>query len=130
MSKLINPDVKLSKDEQSPKCTFEVQPNMQINSLLSTDSFLIVGAVGEIRAYSWKAIKTSKNVLCAWSIDIPNDKGGLDRPDVNSLYFQKEKDLIFVGCGDNNIYVFHIETRKLIKTLSAHIDYVHCLCGL
>ncbi|XP_044754172.1 THO complex subunit 6 homolog [Coccinella septempunctata] len=130
LSKLINPDVKLSKDEQFPKCTFEVCPNMQINSLLSTETYLIVGAVGEIKAYLWKNIKTSKNVSCAWSIDIPNDKGGLDKPDVNSLYFLHERDLLLAGCGDNNIYAFQIETRKPVKTLSGHSDYVHCLCGL
>lgn len=130
LSKLINPDVKLSKDEQFPKCTFEVSKNMPINSLLSTDFHLIVGTVGEIKAYLWKNIKTSKNVACVWSIDIPNDTGGLNKADINSLYFLKDKDMLFAGCGDNNIYVFQIETRRLIKTLSSHSDYVHCVCGL
>ncbi|KAL3270105.1 hypothetical protein HHI36_009163 [Cryptolaemus montrouzieri] len=130
LSRLINLDVKLSKEEQFPKYSFVIDPNIQINSLISTDTFLIVGTVGEIRAYLWKSIKTSKSVNCVWSIDIPNIKDGLDKPDVNCLYFIKDKDLLLAGCGDNNIYVYQIETRKVLKVLSEHTDYIHDLTVL
>ncbi|KAK9886127.1 hypothetical protein WA026_014913 [Henosepilachna vigintioctopunctata] len=129
LSKLIDPDVKLSKEEQTPKYSFVVEADIQINALLSTDIYLIVGTVGEIKAYLWKTIKTSKSISCSWSIDIPNIKDGLDKPDVNCLYFNDDKGILLAGCGDNLIYVFQIETRKHLKVLSAHTDYIHALCG-
>ena len=35
--------------------------------------------------------------------------------------------MIFTGCGDNNIYGFDIETHKQTICLSQHKDYINCI---
>ncbi|KAG5868638.1 hypothetical protein JTB14_032799 [Gonioctena quinquepunctata] len=127
LSKIVQTEANLAREDLTPKNRITVKKDFQINSLLSLQSHLIVGCVGEIFAYSWKVVKTSKNPQPAWTIDIPNQKDSFERTDVNSLQFNSESSQIYAGCGDNNIYVFDLETRKLLKTLSKHTDYIHCL---
>ncbi|XP_018562227.1 THO complex subunit 6 isoform X2 [Anoplophora glabripennis] len=127
LSKIVHPENNLSKEELTPKNRFTVKDGLPINSLLTTQSHLIVGGVGEIFAYQWKSVKTSKNVQPVWSIDIPGQKGIFDKTDVNCLLYNEDTGHVYAGCGDNNIYVFEIESRKLLKTLSKHKDFIHCL---
>lgn len=127
LSKIVQPETNLSKEELTPRNKFMVKDDLQINSLLTTQTHLIVGGVGEIYAYQWKNVKTSKNVQPVWTIDIPGQKGTFDKTDVNCLLYNEENGQIYAGCGDNNIYIFEIESRKILKTLSKHKDFIHCL---
>jgi hypothetical protein len=127
LSKLVNQGSTITKEDQLPKNTFTIKEDVQINSLLSTKSFLIVGTVGEILAYTWKNVKLSKKPSCSWSIDIPNAKESFDKPDVNYLVLDDEDNLLYAACGDNNVYSFNLETRKEVRTLKGHKNYVHCL---
>jgi THO complex subunit 6 len=127
LSKLVNQGSTITKEDQLPKNTFTIKEDVQINSLLSTKSFLIVGTVGEILAYTWKNVKLSKKPSCSWSIDIPNAKDSFDKPDVNYLVLDDEDNLLYAACGDNNVYSFNLETRKEVRTLKGHKNYVHCL---
>lgn len=105
-----------------------MKEGFQINSLLSIQNYLIVGGVGEIHGYLWKNLKTaSKNKQTAWAIDIPNQKDAFERVDINCIIYNEENGHLFVGCGDNNIYEYDLETRALLKTISNHTDYIHCL---
>ncbi|KAL3270109.1 hypothetical protein HHI36_009167 [Cryptolaemus montrouzieri] len=128
LSRLINLDVKLSKEEQFPKYSFVIDPNIQINSLISTDTFLIVGTVGEIRAYLWKSIKTSKSVNCVWSIDIPNIKDGLDKPDVLSEHTDYIHDLTVLGNDlisggeDGLVCIWDLRDYKRINTIQPYLN--------
>lgn len=110
-----------------PKNSFTVKEDVQINSLVSTKQFLIVGTVGEICGYNWKNVKASKQPSCAWSIDFRSAKDSFDKPDINYLIFNKENDQLYVACGDNNIYIIDLETRKEVKAFKGHKDYVHCI---
>ena len=38
-------------------------------------------------------------------------------------------DKIIAGCGDNNVYVFNLETLDLKNTLTGHTSFVHCVCA-
>ncbi|RZC34507.1 THO complex subunit 6, partial [Asbolus verrucosus] len=127
LSKLINQETTITKEDQLPKNSFTIKEDVQINSLLTTKSFLIVGTVGQIFGYTWKNVKSSKKPSCSWSIEIPNAKNSFDKPDVNCLVLNEENDLLYAGCGDNNVYVFNVETRKEIRTFKGHKNYVHCL---
>lgn len=84
--------------------------------------------MGEIFAYNWKNIKSNKKPSCVWSIEIPNVKDIFDKPDINALIFNEDDGALYVGCGDNNVYIFNIETRETIKTFKGHTNYVHSLC--
>ena len=38
---------------------------------------------------------------------------------------------LVLGMGDNNVYVFDLETREVVQVLSGHTGYVHCeSCGM
>ncbi|XP_074026354.1 THO complex subunit 6 isoform X2 [Leptinotarsa decemlineata] len=127
LSKIVQTESVPTKDDLTPKNRIVVKKGFQINCLLTHQSHLLVGSVGEIFAYSWKSVKTSKNPHPVWTIDIPNQNDAFERTEVNALQLNNELNHIYVGCGDNNIYIFDLETRKLQKTLSKHTDYIHCL---
>ncbi|CAH1103002.1 unnamed protein product [Psylliodes chrysocephalus] len=128
LSKITQSDVVLSKEDLLPKYKIIVKEGFQINSLLTTPQFLIVGVVGEIFGYNWKSIRTTnpQRNKPDWSIDIPNRKNTLDTMDINVINYDTINNHIFVGCGDT-IYVFDLERRKLLKNLSKHVDCVNCL---
>lgn len=127
LSKIIHPDTNLSPDELKAKNSITVKDGFQINSLASTETDLLVGGVGTIYAYPWKNIKTNKNVNASWTIEVPNTADSFDKVDVNCLLVNNDNNLLYAGCGDNIVYVFDIETRRVMKTLNSHKDYIHTL---
>ncbi|CAG9831145.1 unnamed protein product [Diabrotica balteata] len=130
LSKITNPEAALSKEDLTPRYKIQVKNGFnQINSLLTTQSHLLVGIVGEILAYSWKSIKNT-NPQPDWTIDLPNQKDTFESADVNVIKLYAEKNHIFVGCGDNNIYVYDLNYGKLLKTLTNHTDYIHCISNI
>ncbi|CAG9865527.1 unnamed protein product [Phyllotreta striolata] len=130
LSKIVQTDVVLNKEDLTPRNKITINENGQINSLLSTPSFLLVG-VSDILGYNWKTIKstTVQKPQPDWRIEIPNRKDSFENADINVMIHDKEKNHIFIGCGNNNIYVFDLETRRLLKTLNKHTDYLHSLCN-
>nr|CAD7264090.1 unnamed protein product [Timema shepardi] len=92
---------------------FMTKQDVQVCSMVTTEKFLITGMVGEIVGWNWKSIKDA-----------------LEKPDVNSLIFDKTKGLLYAGCGDNKIYVFNLESRQLLRTMEGHEDFIHCLHNL
>lgn len=50
-----------------------------------------------------------------------------DKPDINYMVYSKVNNLLYVGCGDNNIYVINLEDRKILRSMQGHTDYIHCL---
>lgn len=127
MNKILNSDNNLSKEELLPKFKISVKEDYPINALLTTHDHLIVGTVGEIVAFTWRNVKTNKNIR-DWSIELPENKDGFNKTDVNCLLYHEENRHLYVGCGDNAVYVYDIETRDLLKTLDKHKDYIHSIC--
>lgn len=127
LSKVVQAETDLSKDDLSPKNRFAVGKDCQVNLLLTIKNYLLIGVLGEIYAYNWKNIKGTKNLKPLWSIVIPNQRDAFERADINCLVLHEETNHIYVGCGDNNIYEFDVESRTLIKNLKNHTDYIHCL---
>lgn len=125
---MINPETTTSSQSSKSyiKNCFTVTKDVQINSLLATENFLVVGTVGEILGYTWKNIRTA-DCKPTWKIDLPNIKDSFDKTDVNTLIHNKELEHIYAGCGDSNIYTFDFETRKLIQTFKGHTDYIHSI---
>ncbi|KAJ3642531.1 hypothetical protein Zmor_025299 [Zophobas morio] len=130
LSKLVNQGSTITRQDQIPTNSFTIKEDIQINSLLTTKSHLVVGTVGEILGYTWKNVKLSKKATPSWTIEIPNAKDSFEKPDVNCLVLEPENNVLFAACGDNNVYSFNLETRKNIKTFKGHKNYVHCLTHL
>lgn len=126
LSKVVQTETDLSKEDLSAKNKFTVIKDCQVNSLITVKNFLLVGGFGEIHAFHWKSLKGSKNVKPAWSISIPHQKDAFERADVNCLIFHEETNHIFAGCGEK-IHEFDLESRGFMKTLVSHLDYIHCL---
>ncbi|XP_057658684.1 THO complex subunit 6 homolog [Diorhabda carinulata] len=128
LSKITNCETILTKEDLKPRYRITVKEGFQVNSLLTTQHYLVVGIVGEIYGYNWKSIRNT-HPQADWIISIPNQKDAFKNADINVIRGLQNKH-IFIGCGDNNIYVYDLESRKLLKTLSCHTDYIHCLSDI
>ncbi|XP_022915935.1 THO complex subunit 6 [Onthophagus taurus] len=127
IAKIIKPDLNASKQERAPKNTILVEEDIQINSLVTTTNFLIVGTRGYLYGYQWKAVKGTKDAKPSWKYDLPILKDKLEKCDVNCIVYDKDGEVLYVGCGDNNVYVINIETGATVNTLSKHSNYIHSL---
>lgn len=110
--------------ERKPSTTFCIPIAKAVNALASTDKFLIVGSVGHVFGYDWKAITAGKTPKVAWSWDLPHNKEEMESAEINAIAVLKNSQ-VCVGCGDNNIYVYSLEDGRMLKTLSAHTGYIH-----
>lgn len=97
-------------------------------SLLSTENNLIIGTAGEIISYEWSSITSSKLGKPHWQVSIPS-KVPVEQQDVNCLWLSEDKETLFAGCGDNNIYSFTLETVSLKLKYLGHDDFIHCIDG-
>lgn len=99
------------------------EDGQRILSLAFHKNFLIVGTNQTVNGYTWFKNRISK---LAWQIHVPSNS---EQSDINSMYLNKDENLLFVGCGDNNIYSISLEDGKVIRSFAGHADYVHCVAG-
>lgn len=127
MSKIISPETSLTKDDQKSKNQFTVEEDVPINSLLSTESNLIVGTVGEIIGFNWRSVKMSKEAKPVWMVTLPNVKDSFEKADINCLIYSKENEHLYAGCGDNNIYCINLGACSISQIMRGHNDYIHSI---
>jgi len=99
-----------------------------VYSMVSTGRYLVVGSWEEVTGWDWDTIAGGEAVRESdWQI-VMRGKG-----EVNSMVIVKEggtEGRLVLGMGDNNVYVFDLETREVVRVLSGHTGYVHCVsCG-
>lgn len=129
LDRVLNPSLELlTADYNKPKHVHKLHNEHQVSSLVSTDKFLIVGSVGEITGYEWKSVLAAKLSKPSWSIKFPS-KSPIDELDVNCLLLSEDQELLYAGCGDNNIYVYTLEDGSLKATFKGHSDYIHAVHG-
>lgn len=98
----------------------------KVQSLAFFDNFLIVGlSTGKISGYSWYKNRLTKKL---WETFVTNQNMA-DQNDMNCFWLQNSDGILYVGCGDNNIYAISLETGKIIRTFLGHTDYVHWIDG-
>jgi len=92
-----------------------------VHSLATTEGFLLTGGRGEVRAWGREEINQGNVGQPQWALQVPG--GG----EVNSMLVMGggTAGRLVVGTGDNNVYVFDLETRQLSSTLAGHTDYIH-----
>lgn len=101
--------------------------NQQVQSLAFFKNFLIVGTnTGKISGYSW--YKSRLGQKKTWEIFLANQNMA-DQNDMNCFWLSKNDGILFVGCGDNNIYAVSLEAGKILRNFSGHTDYVHWIDG-
>lgn len=116
-----------SSDKKKPIIFFQGHGG-PIYSLISTDKFLISGGSSEIHGWRWDEIlDKTESPSPAWTLQPPATRTSLDVPETNALAFADQEDALFSGCGDNNIYMWDLESGTCKNTLVGHTDYVHCL---
>ncbi|CAG2113363.1 unnamed protein product [Medioppia subpectinata] len=84
---------------------------------LADKSEFVVGGKGEVQG--WHTTDDNKLVK-EWTI-------GLSSADCMVNAMATTDQMIFTGCGDNNVYGFDAETHKQTVRLNGHKDYVNCL---
>lgn len=129
LSKIIKPDTNSTQQERLPKNVFTID-DVQINSLITTDNFLIVGTEGHVYGYQWKVIKSMKECKPAWRFTIPSNRDKLEKCDVNCMSYDKSTESIYLGCADNNIYLMKIEGGEILHTFTGHTNYLHSICNI
>ncbi|XP_011175555.1 THO complex subunit 6 homolog [Solenopsis invicta] len=129
LSKVLGPNKVEENELQGPSYRFATHPDQEVSCMLSVENFLVTGTRGEISGWDWKAITTNKapKSKVSWNIQIPVNKDSYDKPDINYMVYSKVNNLLYVGCGDNNIYIINIEDRKILRCMQGHTDYIHCL---
>ena len=72
----------------------------------------------QVRAWGWEEINQGNVGQPQWALDVPG--GG----EVNSMLVATggTAGRLVLGTGDNNVYVFDLETRKLSSTYTGHTD--------
>ncbi|CAH3143601.1 unnamed protein product [Porites lobata] len=102
--------------------------NGAIYSLISTEKFLISGGSSEIHGWRWDEIlEKTESPLPAWTLQ-PSARNSLNVAETNALVFASQEDTLFSGCGDNNIYMWDLDSGTCKNTLTGHRDYIQCLC--
>lgn len=75
LSKALGPHKVGENELQGPSYRFTAHPNQQVQSMATTDNFLITGTSGEIYGWDWKVVTSSKaKSKVAWMIQIPVNK--------------------------------------------------------
>ncbi|KAK3604043.1 hypothetical protein CHS0354_006722 [Potamilus streckersoni] len=113
---------------KNPIYTFKASEDGSIYCLISTDTLIISASNGTISAWKWSDV-LSRAGKVLWTITIPKRRPFFT-PEVNSIYINSKADMashLFAGCGDNNIYVYDIETGQEVHCLQGHTDYVHAV---
>ena len=59
-----------------PTFQFKAHADQQVQSILTTDNFLITGTCGEISGWDWKVATSTKSVKIkpSWTVQIPSKK--------------------------------------------------------
>lgn len=123
---LLNPEREVKDKKQRAQLLIVADENGQINSLASTDKFLIVGCTNQIIAYEWKPIQSLKQPKVAWRLQIPAMKDNLSTNEVNGLVLN-EQGRLFAGCGDGKVHCYSLEDGKLISSLNGHSNSVRSM---
>ncbi|XP_046855243.1 THO complex subunit 6 homolog [Xenia sp. Carnegie-2017] len=95
-----------------------------IYSLITAGHYLISGGATDICGWKWSDLLL-KFTEVAWKIQPNNTSYGY--PETNALAYNEVDNILFAGCGDNNLYQWDMETRQLRDIFQGHTDYIQCL---
>lgn len=88
-----------------------------------------------VNKYVYSQYKIKKPIILKWNTEsvhvlkfhIKIFRDSYEKPDVNYLVYSKQSNLLYAGCGDNNIYVISLEDGRIVRSLEGHTDYIHSL---
>ncbi|KXJ15083.1 THO complex subunit 6-like [Exaiptasia diaphana] len=121
LSSALAPDA--DSQSRKPLFTFQAQSG-PIYTLLSTNTFLISGGSSDINGWRWDDI-LEMSTGSSWILTPPSSSA--DAPETNSLVYDKESNVLFSGCGDNNVYAWDLEMGSCKNTFKGHTDYIQSL---
>lgn len=119
-------------EDDKPKTRVRIYPqgeNHSIDSLAFHRDFLIVGTAGCVYGLKWDEENSKLSSSKKWEVQIPLTSESIEQADVNSMWLDKAHDILYVGCGDNNMYSINLEDGKIVRTFSGHEDYINTVCG-
>ncbi|KAK1134012.1 hypothetical protein K0M31_011797 [Melipona bicolor] len=134
IAKILRP-LRSENELRRPSYHIEAHPDSHVDSMVSTENFLVTGSIGEICGWDWKSVTTGKaeRSKVSWTIRVPAENDSYEGPCVFSLAYCKVNNLLYAGCNDGKIYVFNLEDGKVVTTLEGHTRFIHDLslldCG-
>ena len=57
----------------------------------------------------------------------PSNHVPFDEVETNSLALNQQEEELIAGCGDNNVYIWDLNTGDQKNVLKGHKDYIHCV---
>ncbi|CAB0039864.1 unnamed protein product [Trichogramma brassicae] len=128
ISMVLGPRQDDSNELLKPIHQFKAYQDQQVQSMVTTENFLITGTCGEITGWDWKVVLSkSQKVKPSWTKQIPSKKDSLEKLDVNSMVYAKENQMVYIGCGDNKIHTINISEGKILNSFSGHTDFIHSI---
>lgn len=76
LEKTLGPNQTLEDELLGPTYKFTAHSDQQVQSMVSTDNFLVTATTGEIVGWDWSVVTSNKasKVKSSWTIQIPVDK--------------------------------------------------------
>lgn len=129
LSKALGPHKVEDDEPQGPNYRFSPHSSQHVESMVSTEGFLVTGTAGEICGWDWRTVTSARasKSKASWTIQIPANKDSYEKPDVNYIVYCRSNRLLYAACGDNDIYVISLEDGRIVRSFRGHTDYVHCL---
>lgn len=75
ISKILRP-LRTENELRRPSYHIEAHPDSHVDSMVSTENFLVTGSIGEICGWDWKSVTTGKaeKSKVSWTIRVPAEK--------------------------------------------------------
>ncbi|KAK0174782.1 hypothetical protein PV327_010512 [Microctonus hyperodae] len=129
LKKTLGPNQTPEDELLGPTYKFTAHSDQQVQSMVSTDNFLVTATTGEIVGWDWSVVTSNKasKIKSSWTIQIPVDKDSSEKSDVNYMVYSKDNHVLYVGCGNNKIYNVNLDNGKILKSLDGHESYIHSL---
>ncbi|XP_063974502.1 THO complex subunit 6 [Diachasmimorpha longicaudata] len=130
--KALGPTKENDNDLQGPMYKIPAYTDHHVESMVTTDNFLVTGTAGEISGWDWKTLTSDKasKIKVSWTVQMPVDRDTSEKPDVNYMAYSKPNHILYAGCGDNKIYAVDMEHGKILRKFEGHTDYIHNLALL
>ncbi|XP_011300335.1 THO complex subunit 6 homolog [Fopius arisanus] len=130
--RILGPSKENDNDLPGPLHKFSAHVDQHIESMLTTENFLVTGTAGEISGWDWKVLTSDKapKSKVSWTIQMPVDRDTSEKPDVNDLVYSTTDHVVYAGLGDNRIYAVDLEHGKVLRKFEGHTDYIHNLALL
>ncbi|XP_054156953.1 THO complex subunit 6 homolog [Oppia nitens] len=104
------------KPLRRPQHLVDIETPVYSVTTIGHNSQFVVGGKGQLQGW----VREDNELTNEWTIHLPAN-------DCMANTVATTDDMIYTGCGDNNVYGFDVETHKQIHRLCEHNGYINCI---